>query len=120
MFRHSPPDPTEPGVQVTYIIIGRAAGLSNLCAANFSGHDEFDLPYSIDVVLERKNLTFLSSERGTSRVLEKVQVLPRHCLLELIDVGGKLVHAIWHLDTSMTQIFGCRSKKATMQDSVSA
>ena len=85
-------------------MIGRASGPSNLFAANLSGHDEFGLPYHIDVVLECKNLTFLSSESGISRLREKVQVSPRHCLLGLIDVGGMLVHAIWHLDMSMTQI----------------
>ena len=104
MFRRVPPDPTEPGVQGSYIMIGRDAGLSNLFAANLRGHDEFGLPYSIDVVLECKNDTFFSSACGTSRVLEKVQVLPCHCLLELIDVGGMRVHAIWHLDMSMTQV----------------
>ena len=72
MYRHSPPDPTEPGAQGAYIIMGRAAGLANMCAANLSGHDEFGLPYSIAVVLECKNNTSLSSARGTSRVLEKV------------------------------------------------
>ena len=46
-----PPDPTEPGVQGSYIIIGRASGPSNLIAAHLSGHDEFGLLYNIDVVL---------------------------------------------------------------------
>ena len=104
MFRRIPPDPTEPGVQGNDIITGRAAGLSNLFAANLRGHDEFGLPYSIDVVLECKKHTFLSSESGTSRVLEKVQVSPCHYLLELVDVGGMLVHAIWYLDMSVTWI----------------
>ena len=62
MLRWVPPDPTEPGVQGSYIIIGRASGPSNLFAANLSGHDEFGLPYNIGVVLECKNHTFLSSE----------------------------------------------------------
>ena len=104
MLRWVPPDPTEQGVQGSYIIIGRASGPSNLFAANLSGHDEFGLPYNIDVVLECKNHTFLSGQSGISRVLEKVQVSPRHCLLELIDVGGMLVHAIGYLDVSMTQM----------------
>ena len=75
-----------------------------MIAANLSGHAEFGLLYNIDVVLECKNHTFLSGQSRRSRVLEKVQVAPRHCLLELIDVGGVLVHAIWYLDMSMAQI----------------
>ena len=70
MFRRVPPNSTEPGVQGSSIIIGRAAGPSHLFAANLSGHDEFGLPYNIDVVLECKNHSFLSSESGTSRVFE--------------------------------------------------
>jgi hypothetical protein len=99
-----PPDPCEPGVQGNYMIMRRASGPSNLIAANLSGRDEFGVLYNIDVVLECKNHTFVSGHSGRSRVLEKVQVAPRHCLLELIDEGGVLVHAIWYLDMSMTQI----------------
>ena len=98
------PDPCEPGVQGNYIIMTRASGPSNLIAANLSGRDEFGVLYNIDVVLECKNHTFVSGHSGRSRVLEKHQVAPRHCLLELIDEGGVLVHAIWYLDMSMTQI----------------
>ena len=104
--RHGPPDPTEPGVKGAYIIIGRAVGQPNMSAANISGHDELDLPYSIDVVLECTG-TSLSGARGTSRVLEKVTRpgMPRRCLLELVDAeGGTLVHAIWHRDMPMTQV----------------
>ena len=99
-----PPGPTEPGVQGGYICVVSASGPSNLIAANLSGHDEFGLLYNIDVVLECKNLTFLSGQSGRSQILEKVQIAPRYCLLELIDVGRVLVHAIWYLDMSMTQI----------------
>ena len=98
------PDPCEPGVQGTYIIMTRASGLSSLIAVNLSGRDQFGVPYNIDVVLECKNHTFISGHSGRSRVLEKHQVAPRHCLLELIDEGGVLVHAIWYLDMAMTQI----------------
>ena len=98
------PDPREPGVQGTYIIMTRASGLSSLIAVNLSGRDQIGVPYNIDVVLECKNHTFVSGQSGRSRVLEKVQVAPRHCFLELIDVGGVLVHAFWYLDMSMTQI----------------
>ena len=104
MLRWVPLDPTEPGVQGSYIIIGRASGPSNLIAANLSGHDELGVLYNIDVVRECKKHTFLSGQSGRSRVLEKVQVAPRHCLLELIDAGGVLVHIIWYLDMSMTQV----------------
>ena len=76
-----------------------------MCAANINGKDEFRVPYNIDVDLACKTNTALSSIRGTSRVLEKRQALPRHCLLELVDAeDGTLVHAIWHLDMPMTQI----------------
>ena len=102
--RHGPPDPTEPGVKGAYIIIGRAVGQPNMCAANISGHDELGRPYSIDVVLQRTG-TSLSGARGNSRVLDKVHVKPRRCLLELVDAeGGTLVHAAWHRDMPMTQV----------------
>ena len=98
------PDPCETGAQGNYSIMTRASGPSNLIAANLSGRDELGVLYNIDVVLECKNHTFISGQSGRSQVLEKVQVAPRHCLLELIDEGGVLVHAIWYLDMSMTQI----------------
>ena len=100
-----PPDPNEPGVQGNSTISTRASGPSHLIAANLSGRDEIGVLYNIDVVLECKNHTFVSGQSGRSRVLEKVQVAPRHCLLEFIDEGGVLVHAIWYLDMSTTQIF---------------
>ena len=47
-----PPNPSEPGVNGVYTIIGKASDLANSYAASVSGNAEMGQPYSIDIVIE--------------------------------------------------------------------
>ena len=104
IYQRFPPNPSEPGVNGVYTIIGKASDLANSYAANANCNDEMDQPYSIDIVIECTAI-LENNACGTSRVVMKQLIAPRHCVLELIDVnGGMLFMIIWRLEMQMAHV----------------